>query len=234
MSSPAESALEVLRQSQSAREMEAQTQAELGQRMLRVLRERGELLFGKWGLYGGTDGVIGSAERGQRVTQSTLPVPIGIGTLVALRHPLQNEPTTQGLVELVQTTQWGAEYCMQVKEKTGRIHPDNIGRVDPMDYIFSDLETDIIATAFSRSTRFVSSKTQPDFVRMHKSGTEPTADEALALNALLDHIETEIEPIDESWLRADLPKIRTYLPVNELYGVHSIRDMPEMPWQLQP
>lgn len=77
--------------------------AEVGAYAVDVLRSKGEIAFTTWGLYGGTPGLIGSANEGILIAQATPSVAVD-GAHVALRDT-SKEPHQ---VQLVRTATDGA------------------------------------------------------------------------------------------------------------------------------
>ena len=71
-----EAALDFLRGEQEKAQDWRNRQASLGLLAIAVLRSRGELVFTKHGMWGGTEGLIGSANPGHLLTQATRPIAI--------------------------------------------------------------------------------------------------------------------------------------------------------------
>lgn len=224
MTSPLE-ALAALEQQKAITEQHSQREIELGQRMLQVLQTRGELLVAKWGLYGGTDGLIGSATPGKRITQSTLPVPIGDDSFVALRHPIdvlsQDKPAYA--VELIKTSFHGQEYCVIEPEISNRHEPGSFMAEHLREQELRFTEDEVIA-GFMKQNKWKNVTARLDIGAKDDSSPERLE----AVTTLVDHIETSLEPLSEDWQRITSklpyePKLPNDWRMRE--GTNHIRDL---------
>lgn len=94
-----ERALERLVHAQNEAGAEREKRAELAQQAVSILRAKGEYLFIKDGLWGGIDGLIGSANPGFLVTQATAPMEVE-NSYVALRDQATDKSSAIELVSV--------------------------------------------------------------------------------------------------------------------------------------
>ena len=224
MTSPNE-ALTALEQQNAIAEQLTQDRSALGKRMMEVLQTRGEVIIAKWGLYGATPGLMGSYTPGQRLTQSTVPVPIGRGNYVALRHPFlsPSDDEAKYTVELIKTKVSGPGYCVVEPELSKHYEAGTSmaehDRADKLSYT----EDDVIAGYFSanrwsRRSSGLEIAGQPEFA----------ASQLEAVSTLVTYIEDALEPIGEDWQRVAKklpyePRIANDVRIRE--GANTVGDL---------
>lgn len=214
MKSPLE-AMAALEREQAAVAEQQHSSLAVGQRMLDVLATHGEILIAKWGLYGGTPGLVGSANPGRRITQSTMPTALGDGSFVALRHPIWTgyDDLPNYDVELVSTRNSGLDYCSPTAEPSGRHEPGSRMAEYERERGITYTEDTVIAGFFKNGRR----NKEPG---LEISGSrEYSADQKDAVITLIDHIESSTRPIGEEWTRT-VKK----LPYEPIIGGSALRE----------